>query len=231
MVAQRWSGACFIHWRVEPEAVAPFLPDGIRPDLFDGSAWIGLVPFVLGRFRLAAAPPIPLIRDFVEVNVRTYGVDGEGRRGVVFRTLEAQHLLPVLGARAAFGLPYRWARMEARADGADVMYASARRGRTDAATRIRLTVGDRPVDTPLARFLTARWGFHQHHLGRTIWAANTHEPWPLVEARLDRLDDTLLAASGFPGLAGREPDSVLAVPAGHPGVTAHFTRARRIARA
>ena len=230
VITQRWSGACFVHWRVDPDAVAPLLPAGTRPDVFDGSAWIGLVPFVLGRFRLTAAPRIPLLREFIEVNVRTYAVDGAGRRGVVFRTLEAQHLLPVLGARAAFGLPYRWARASTRADGSSIEYTSSRRGRTDAATRIRLTLGDVPVDTALSRFLTARWGFHQRHLGRTIWAANTHEPWPLVDARLDILDDTLLAASGFPGLAGRAPDSVLAVPARHPGVLAHFSRARGIAR-
>ena len=230
VLSQRWSSACFLHWRVDPDVVAPLLPAGTRPDTFDGSAWVGLIPFVLSEFRVAAAPALPLIREFIEINVRTYAVDGAGRRGVVFRTLEAQHLLPVLGARTLFGLPYRWARASRHEDGADVVYTSSRRGRSEARTRIGVTRGDGPVDTPLSRFLTARWGFHQRHLGRTVWAANSHEPWPLVAARLNELDDTLVADAGFPGLVGRTPDSVLAMPAGHPGVVTDFSRSRRIPR-
>lgn len=227
VLQQRWSGACFLHWRVDPAQVAPLLPPGAEPDVFDGSAWVGLVPFVLSEFRFLPAPPVPLVGRFVEINVRTYSVDAAGRRGVVFRTLEAEHLLPVLGARAAFGLPYRWARAGVRSDGDTVDYAS-RRHRSFGArtrTRIRVRIGGEQVDDPLSRFLTARWGFHERHLGRTIWAANEHEPWPLVGARVERLEDGLLADAGFPGLAERSPDSVLAMPAGHPGIVTRFTGA------
>jgi uncharacterized protein YqjF (DUF2071 family) len=94
---------------------------------------------------------------------------------------------------------------------------------------VRATLGTDTVDTPLSRFLTARWGFHERHLGRTIWAANSHEPWPLVEAQLDVLDDELVADAGFPQLAGRTPDSVLAMPAGHHGFITRFTTAHAIA--
>ncbi len=228
VIAQRWSRACFLHWRVDPAAVAPLLPRGTTPDVFDGAAWVGLVPFVLTGFRFLPLPAVPWVGSFVEINVRTYAVDAAGRRGVVFRTLEAEHLLPVLGARALFGLPYRWARAGVRESGAGIEYRSRRHGRADAGTRIRLVRGDEPVDTPLSRFVTARWGFHERHLGRTIWAANSHEPWPLVDARLEALDDTLVTDAGFPGLASRPPDSVLAMPAAHPGFVTRFSAARSI---
>lgn len=201
VIAQRWSGACFVHWRVDPGVVAPLLPPGTQPDTFDGSAWVGLVAFVLSDFRLLPLRSVPLIREFIEINVRTYAVDGAGRRGVVFRTLEAEHLLPVLGARALFGLPYRWARATRRSADAGVEYTSSRRMNASVGTRIRVDLDDEPVDTPLSRFLTARWGFHERHLGRTVWAANEHEPWPLVTARLRELEDTLVTDAGFPGLA------------------------------
>lgn len=228
LIAQRWSGTCFLHWRVDPALVAPLLPPGTRVDTFDGSAWVGLVPFALGEFRLLPLRSLPLIRPFIEINVRTYAVDDEGRRGVVFRTLEAEHLLPVLGGRALFGLPYRWARMRMHDRGDTVEYASSRRFGRSAGTRIRVRRDDEPVDTEFARFLTARWGFHQVHLGRTLWAANEHEPWPLVNAHLEALDDTLVADAGFPGVAVRPPDSVLATPAGHPGVLTRFSRGRAL---
>jgi uncharacterized protein YqjF (DUF2071 family) len=189
---------------------------------------VGLVPFALSEFRFLPLPPVPLLGTFTEINVRTYAVDDEGRRGVVFRTLEAEHLAPVLAARALFGLPYRWARAGVRTDGARIEFRSRRHGGRHPGTRVRATRGTDTVDTPLSRFLTARWGFHERHLGRTIWAANTHEPWPLVEARLDALDDDLVADAGFPQLAGRAPDSVLAMPAGHPGFVTRFTAARAI---
>lgn len=226
VIAQRWSGAVFVHWRVPPETVERMLPHGVRADTFDGSAWVGLVPFVLSDFRFLPLPPVPLLGTFAEINVRTYGIDDAGRRSVVFRTLEAEHLLPVLAARVLFGLPYRWARIGVRASDDVIEYRSRRRrvdGRaTGPGTRIAVRVGDTPVDTPLSRFLTARWGFHETHLGRTRWAANEHPAWPLVDADLLALSDDLVFDAGFGELAGRAPDSVLAMPARHPGFLTSF---------
>lgn len=228
VIAQRWSGAVFLHWRVDAIRVEDLLPDGVRADTHDGSAWVGLVPFVLSDFRFLPFAPVPRLGTFAEINVRTYGIDATGRRGVVFRTLEAEHLAPVLAARALFGLPYRWARIGMRVDpgAATIEYRSRRRrpdGRaTGPGTRIAVEVGDEPVDTALSRFLTARWGFHERHLGRTRWAANEHPAWPLAEARVRHLDDGLLADAGFADLADRPPDSVLAMPVGHPGFITRF---------
>jgi len=52
-----------------------------------------------------------------------------------------------------------------------------------------------------------------------------------VTAELEALDDDLVADAGFPQLRGRTPDSVLAMPAGHPGFRTRFTPARGIAKA
>ena len=228
VIRQRWSDFVFLHWRVAPEVVAPFLPPGTRPDVFDGSAWVGLIPFVLSDHAFLPLPPVPGLGTFIEINVRTYSVDDEGRRGVVFRSLDAEQLPSVLAARALFGLPYEWMRAEMRCVDGTIEYRSRRRTGSRPTTRIHARPGTTPVDTELSRFLTARWGFHERHLGRTIYARNTHEPWSLVDAELLHLDDQLLAAAGFPDLAARAPDSVLATPLGHPGVVTEFAAARRI---
>ena len=236
ILAQRWSQAVFLHWRVDAARLAPLLPPGVRPDTFDGSGWVGLVPFVLSKLQFLPAPPVPFLGTFNEINVRTYGVDDEGRRGVVFLTLEAEHLIPVLTARALFGLPYRWASIGHRQDAQDagtVEYRSRRRRADGAArrgpgTRLRVRVGDEVVDDELSRFLTARWGFHEWHLGHTIWAANRHEPWPLRQAELLGIRDGLLADRGFADLAGRRPDSVLAMPMDHPGFMTQFAAPVRV---
>lgn len=231
VIRQRWSDFVFLHWRVAPDVVAPFMPAGTRPDVdANGDAWVGLIPFVLSDHAFLPLPPVPGLGTFIEINVRTYSIDVEGRRGVVFRSLDAEQLPSVLAARALFGLPYEWMHAGKRAVDGTLEYRSRRRTGSRPTTRIHARPCSTLVDTELSRFVTARWGFHERHLGRTIYARNTHEPWPLVDAELLHLDDELLAAAGFPDLAARAPDSVLATPFGHPGVTTEFAAPRPVER-
>ncbi|MCH8561443.1 DUF2071 domain-containing protein [Nesterenkonia sp. DZ6] len=219
VLRQRWSEVSFVHWRVDPGAVAPYMPEGCSPDVLDGSSWVGLIGFQMSKSSFFGGPSIPWLGDFPEVNVRLYSIDEHGRRGVVFRSLEASHLIPVLVARAAFGLRYQWASMKIQASDGEVEYTTRRHGQRDAASTLRVRpIPDPAADAelaqdPVAEFLTARWGFHERHLGRTIYCRNSHEPWPLQHAELVHLEDGLLAAAGFPGLSTRAPDSVLYAPA------------------
>ncbi len=210
-MTQRWEQVAFLHWRVDPAAVAPLLPPGTRPDVFDGSSWVGLIPFRMVDGGAGTGPAIPWLGTFAETNVRLYSVGPEGRRGVVFRSLDASRLAIVLGARLTFGVPYCWARMRVRAADGVVEYSSTRRW-PDRGARTRIVVRPGPAaaaDDPLAQFLTARWGLHSRWAGRSTYVPNRHEPWPLQTASLVDLDDSLVAAAGLPGVADRPPDSVL----------------------
>ncbi|TDW31069.1 YqjF family protein [Cryobacterium psychrophilum] len=222
--SQRWSHLVFLHWRVDADLVAPLLPAGLVPDEFDGTSWVGLIPFVLDRATVFGSPPIPYFGTFVEVNVRLYAVDAQGRRGVVFVSLEASRLAAVLAARALFSLPYMWSRTRLQvatgvASGPQLRYTSRRHGAAVAHSDIVVRPGTRRVvGDPLGDFLTARWALFTRTRGRTVHLRNRHDPWGLFEADLLRLDDTLLAVAGFPGLTDRAPDSVLYSP----GVTTWF---------
>jgi uncharacterized protein YqjF (DUF2071 family) len=215
ILRQRWADLTFLHWRVDPAAVAPLLPAGTVPDVYDGSSWVGLIPFRMLDAGLGHGPGVPWLGSFAETNVRTYAVDGTGRRGVVFWSLEAERLITVLLARAVFGLPYTWARMQVRHTAGTIEYASRRRWPDPRGAGGSIVVRPGailPSRYPLADFLTARWGLHTSVLGRTIYVPNEHEPWPLHSATLLHLEDTLVAAAGFPGLVARPPDSVLWSP-------------------
>jgi uncharacterized protein YqjF (DUF2071 family) len=212
LLGQGWRDLTFLHWRVDPARVAPLLPAGTVPDVHDGSSWVGLIPFRLVGAHFGTGPPLPYVGTFPETNVRFYSVDGEGRHGVVFGSLEAARLAFVLGARAALGLNYTWSRMRIQRSGAVLRYSSRRRWPAPRGARsdVVVQVGAEVVaDDPLADFLTARWGLHTRRLGRTLFLPNTHARWPLHRARLVSLDDELLAAAGFGDLAERAPDSVL----------------------
>ncbi|WP_104192816.1 YqjF family protein [Cryobacterium sp. Y82] len=219
--SQRWSHLVFLHWRVDAALVAPLLPKGLVPDEYDGSSWVGLIPFVLDRATIFGSPPIPYFGTFVEVNVRLYAVDSAGRRGVVFVSLEASRLAAVLAARALFSLPYVWSHTRLAVDSGQYRYSSTRHGDRSKRTEIVARPGrDAVVDNPLADFLTARWALFTSIRGRTVHLRNHHAPWPLFGADLVSLDDTLLAVAGFAGLADRAPDSVLYSP----GITTWFGR-------
>lgn len=190
-----------LHWPVDPARVAPLLPAGTYPDVLDGRTYVGLVPFVMSGIRVVGTPPLPWLSGFPETNVRLYAVDRDGRRGVVFRSLEAARLLPVLVARATYGLPYAWARMSVRHGQRSVAYETSRRwpGPRGAGGVVRVEVGERYAADPLSLFLTARWGLYSRfHGGRTVWAPVEHEPWPLHRARLLDLRDDLVQAAGLP---------------------------------
>jgi uncharacterized protein YqjF (DUF2071 family) len=212
---QRWLDIAFLHWRVDPDLVAPLLPRGTVPDVVDGSSWAGLIPFRMVGAGLGRTPSVPWLGTFAETNVRLYSVDGDGRRAVVFRSLEASRLAVVLGARAGFGLPYMWARMRVRETAGTFEYTTRRRwpGPRGVGARIVVRPGEAlAAPDPLADFLTARWAVHTRWTGRLLHVPNEHPSWPLHHATLEHLDDGLLAAAGLPGLAERPPDSVLWSP-------------------
>src|SRR5687767_9839758 len=81
---QRWDTLTFLHWAYDPDEVAPLLPRGLEPDLYQGRAWVSLTPFVMTDVRLPGTPPIPGLSTFGEANVRTYARNGSGLDGLVF---------------------------------------------------------------------------------------------------------------------------------------------------
>lgn len=197
---QRWSDLAYLHWPVAPEVVAPLLPAGTYPDVIHGRTWVGLVPFEMERVRILGTPSLPYLSAFAETNVRLYAVDGQGRRGVVFRSLEAARLLPVVAAQLSYHLPYRWATMSVDVDGPLRTYRTSRRwpGPAGAGGTVRIRTGDRLVADELADFLSARWGlFSSWYGGRTAWAPVEHPPWPLHEAELLELSDDLVRQAGL----------------------------------
>jgi uncharacterized protein YqjF (DUF2071 family) len=201
---QLWQNLTFLHWRYQPEIVQRLLPRQLKVDTFDGSAWVGLVPFMLCGLRVPFTPATPWISRFPETNVRTYVKGPDGGRGVWFFTLEADRLLAVLGARVFYHLPYRWATMQVRQRNEQVTEYWSRRKPPfgQAYTDLAIARGERMVSGPLEHFLTAQFRLYTRFGQRIAYASIEHQPWSLSSGRVLRLEQDLVERCGLPSPTG-----------------------------
>src|SRR4051794_36864353 len=88
VMRQNWHHLLFLHWALPPDQVRALVPESLDLDLYEGQAYVGLVPFTMTGVRPVWSPPIAPISNFHETNVRTY-VHVEGRNpGVWFFSLD-----------------------------------------------------------------------------------------------------------------------------------------------
>jgi uncharacterized protein YqjF (DUF2071 family) len=184
LMQQEWRDLAFLHWRVDQNVLRPFVPTCFELELFDGSAWIGVVPFHM--FATPRWVPRELMH-FGEINVRTYVRRG-GKSGVYFFSLDASHLLPVFGARWVFHLPYHFARIwcEHRPDGG-IGYESRSVKRNFRGTYKAFGDVFNAEPGSLEHFLTERYCLMLEYNGEPYCVDIQHGPWELqrAEARID----------------------------------------------
>ena len=109
ILRQNWKKLTFLHWEVDPELLAPHLPDGLEIDLHEGKAYVGCIPFVMENVRPAGLPAVPGVSTFPEFNIRTYVIKN-GIPGVFFLTLDAKSRVTCFYANRRYGLTYRYAK-------------------------------------------------------------------------------------------------------------------------
>jgi uncharacterized protein YqjF (DUF2071 family) len=199
---QRWHDLVFLHWRFAPERVRPLVPAPLELDIFDGVAWVGLTPFTVSRMRPTLLPPLPLLSDASEINLRMY-VDRDGIPGLWFPSLDASNALAVRAARALYRLPYFDARMRVVRQGSAMRFHSERTDPSGRAATLDAAweTGERlPPALPgtLEFFLLERYVLYAGDSARMLRARIHHRPWPLREARVTRLVSTMLEAAGLP---------------------------------
>lgn len=203
----QWNWLSFIHWRYPPAVVKPILPAGLKLETFDGSAWIGLTPFLMEGLRAPVVPAMPWVSRFPETNVRTYVRDDRGRSGIWFLSLDAARLPAVLAARVGYRLPYFWSDMAVGVTGSRIDYRCRRRlpsrggGRCDAEVALGAPLEESERDERV-HFLTARFRLFTVIAGRLAAAEAEHRDWPLHHAELRRLDQDLVQRAGLPPPTG-----------------------------
>ncbi|HWE39818.1 MAG TPA: DUF2071 domain-containing protein [Isosphaeraceae bacterium] len=210
---QRWAALLFLHWEVEPDALRSLLPPGLELDTFEGRAFVGLVPFTMTGVRPRPLPAVPGLSSFHEVNVRTYvHYRGQGP-GVWFFSLDAANAVAVKLARWSYHLPYYHAAMTLdptdrdiqaaldRGESPTIDFASERLapGPRPASCRVRYRPEGTPRPAPsgtLEHFLIERYLLYACADGRLYRGRVHHPPYPVQSARVEALDETLVAAAG-----------------------------------
>jgi uncharacterized protein len=190
------------------DAVRAVVPASLELDTWDGLAWVGLVPFRMQEIRAAWMPRATGL-NFLETNLRTY-VHHRGQPGVFFFSLEASSWIAVRAARIGWGLPYFFAQMQSRRDGARLEYSSVRSRAGSARLDVKWELGEvlgpsRPGS--LEFFLLERYLLYAERGGRLKQGQVHHPPYPAQRATLSHLDEGLLGASGI----ARPPGSPAAV--------------------
>ncbi len=202
---QRWNDLLFAHWPMPAAAIQRTLPAGLVADTFDGSAWLGVVPFAMDRIRLNGLPAVPGARAFPELNLRTYVRErGTNRTGVYFYSLDASNPLAVAIARSVFHLPYYWAAM-------GLEYGPEMGRSREIRYRSRRLLAGHPAgfrasyrglgvmaQGPIEQFLTARYALYTTRRDGTLLRGDIHHlPWPLERAEAKFTLNELPAAHGF----------------------------------
>jgi uncharacterized protein len=56
---QSWGKLLFMHWPMPADALRPLIPDPLTIDTIEGTAWIGVTPFIMWGVRPVLSPSLP----------------------------------------------------------------------------------------------------------------------------------------------------------------------------
>jgi uncharacterized protein len=85
-LSAHWENLIMANYAVSPHLLIPYLPNGVKLDMFENKIYVSLVGFMFKKTRLFNVP-IPFLGTFEEINLRFYVNKVEGnniKRGVVF---------------------------------------------------------------------------------------------------------------------------------------------------
>ena len=206
-MTQTWRDLLFAHWPLNPSDLRGRIPRPFELDVFDGQAWVGIVPFSMSNVGPRGLPSLPGVSTFPELNVRTYVRVGS-KPGVYFFSLDASSRLAVTVAQQLLNLPYHLAKMTTSTSGGVVEYRSTRASGAFAA----FSASYRPAGDPfvcrrgtLEYFLTERYCLYHHTRGGIPYRLDIHHPpWRLQPAWADFPLNSMATANGLV-LGDRQP--------------------------
>jgi uncharacterized protein len=200
MMKQTWNNLLFAHYPIRLEILQKLVPNALPVDSFNGTGWIGVVPFHMTDIRLRGFPPLPGTDKFPELNVRTY-VTLDSKSGVYFFSLDAANRLAVWVAKTFYHLPYMYADIKMKHNAPIIVFESNRRSRDD----VKLTCSYRPISEPFhaakgsfEEWMAERYCFYTlNNRGVPLRCDILHHPWLLQDAEAEFNQNTILSKQGL----------------------------------
>ena len=197
-----WRYLAMLNFVVDPAIVAPLVPPGTELDYENGETFVSVVGFLFLDTRILALP-IPLHRDFEEVNLRFYVRKKSAdtwRRGVVFvRELVPRRAIALV-ARAFYGENYLALPMKHEIEHVDLRLSveySWRRGRKWES--LKMSASGEPQIIPAgshADFITEHyWGYTCVRAGCSEYRVE-HPRWKIWNAEKSELRADVTALYG-----------------------------------
>ncbi|MGH9684569.1 MAG: YqjF family protein [Candidatus Acidiferrales bacterium] len=208
-LSTEWRDLVLLNYEVQPDLLAPYLPQGVELDSCDGKTYISLVGLRFAQTKMLGRLAVPFHTDFEEVNLRFYvrrRSDQEMRRGVVFiREIVPLHAVAQI-ARTVYGENYlRLPMRHSTSNGNSpisieyqwLFQTQWNRLYADADCQPSL-----PAEGSIEQFITEHyWGYARQREGRCVEYHVSHAPWRVCSASL----------AGFKG----DPDRLYGPNLGH----------------
>jgi uncharacterized protein YqjF (DUF2071 family) len=189
-----WRHLAMLNYDIDPSVLVPLVPAGTELDQFSGRTMVSLVGFLFLNTRVLGIP-IPLHRDFEEVNLRFYvrrKADDGWRRAVVFVKELVPRFAIAATARALYGENYAAVPMshkiasvrdQSGEDRQRVSYDWRIRGRNNS---LRVAVHGKPLEVDAgseAEFITEHyWGYSRRANGSATEYRVAHPRWRVRSA-------------------------------------------------
>ncbi|MGV3467279.1 MAG: YqjF family protein [Heyndrickxia sp.] len=202
IMRQAWRNVLFLHWPVPVEKLRPHIPSSLQIDTFKGSAWLGIILFVLeGIFPLGISS-LSLTPSFPETNVRTY-VKYNGKPGIYFMSIDVENWASLKIAKRWYRLPYHSAQIFYQKEGQNFNFHSIRKD--NESPSIYLKGQYSPIsevyyakEGTLDHWLTERYCLYSSNNVASIYCGDIHhQPWPLQKAEIDLVRNTLFTPFNF----------------------------------
>lgn len=200
---QSWCDLAFAHWPVPVDVLRPWVPEPLEIQQFEGTSWVGVVPFQMRGVMARGLPPLPWLSAFAELNLRLY-VEHQSKPGVWFLSLDAANPIAVWAARRFFFLPYMNAKMSLRSSAgtpSNIEYRSQRTDQPQADFEATYRpLGDVYESQPgtLEHWLTERYCLYAQSASKHLYRAEIqHVPWPLQRGEIQIQTNQLGEAFGI----------------------------------
>ena len=181
----------FLHWEIDYQDLRKRIPSTLDIDLYEGKAWIAIVPFDMRGVTLRHCPTFDPISNFPEINVRTY-VTRNGKPGVWFFSLDVPSKFAVWAARTFFHLPYRNGDVNVQKKGDAIHYSSAVANNRFHA-RYQPHSYEKFGKGSFELWATERYCLYCQSVSGKLYRTEVHhQKWPLQTTRIDIQENTLL---------------------------------------